>query len=104
MVLYLLENEDVAIHLSELESLLEEALFLKGFQHRNVLGTVGIVWRTGDRPVIILPYMSRGSLKSLVQTPDAVCAKASYIHYLSPVNAYIVYDKNTPTQCNKASV
>lgn len=66
------ESEDVGIHLSALEDFLEEACFLKGYKHKNVLGTVGIVWKRGDRPMIILPYMAKGSLRNLVKSQTLV--------------------------------
>ena len=52
---------------------LDEACFLTGFKHPNILNTLGVVWKEGDRPKVILPYMELGDLCSLVRRTDMVC-------------------------------
>lgn len=70
---YLLETEEV--NQEKLEAFLDEACFLKGYRHANILTTIGVVWREGDRPKVVLPYMELGDLCSLVRRPDRVRKK-----------------------------
>ena len=57
----------------KLKMFLDEACFLTGFKHPNILNTLGVVWKEGDRPKVILPYMELGDLCSLVRRTDMVC-------------------------------
>ena len=43
-----------------------------GCKHINILSTIGVVWNSGERPVVILPYMARGDLCSLLKRPEVV--------------------------------
>ena len=55
-----IEEEDIV-------SLLREARIMSEFNHINVLTIVGVVWQKGDPPLIVLPYMGKGSLLSLIR-------------------------------------
>ena len=55
-----------------LEDFLREATFLSHDSHVNLFVTIGVVWRTGDRPYVILPYMAKGDLHTLVKKEDLV--------------------------------
>ena len=46
----------------EVDSILEEGLKLKHFQHQNVLSLIGVCVEASSAPYIITPFMSNGSL------------------------------------------
>lgn len=65
-------TDSVEIDQFQLEDFLEEACFVVGCKHINILSTIGVVWNSGERPVVILPYMARGDLCSLLKRPEVV--------------------------------
>ena len=56
----------------EINSLLREAYIMSQFDHINVLTIVGVIWQKGDPPLIVLPYMGKGSLLDLIAKQDVV--------------------------------
>ena len=58
--------------MEELEAFLAEGTLMIDFKHENVMALVGVVWEEGDRPLVILPFMENGDLKSLIQSPEVV--------------------------------
>ena len=44
------------------DSLMEESIKMKSFDHPNVLGLIGVCIDAGPAPYIVIPYMSDGSL------------------------------------------
>ena len=71
---------------SEIDKIMEESLKMKRFEHRHVMGLVGVCLDAGPAPYIIMPYMANGSLhsylkkerKSLVLREDANADTVSY--------------------------
>ena len=57
--------------LKEVGGFLEEAVMMKDFNHRNVLSLIGIVMKD-SRPLVVLPYMEHGDLKSYIKDPSKV--------------------------------
>ena len=55
------------INIADMEEFLQEAAFMKYYKHINVLKPLGVVWRDGDRPQVVLPYMAQGDLCSLLK-------------------------------------
>ena len=55
-----------------LEDFLREATILLHDSHLNLLVAIGVAWRTGDRPFVILPYMAKGDLHTLLKMEDMV--------------------------------
>jgi len=55
-----------------LKGFLEEAMFLAEYEHVNILTTLGVMWKAGDRPYVVLPYMAKGDLCKLLQKQDLV--------------------------------
>ncbi|XP_072025124.1 hepatocyte growth factor receptor-like [Amphiura filiformis] len=45
---------------------LEEALIMKDFDHPNVLGLIGLTFDPNGSPIVVLPYMKHGDLRSLL--------------------------------------
>lgn len=62
-----------------LEGFLHEASFLKGYRHVNVLTPIGVVWRAGNRPQVVLPFMDKGDLCDLIKKPDIVSLASPYL-------------------------
>lgn len=69
------------ISLKELEEFLEEAIKLKDKKHKNILPTVGVIWKKGDKPYIVLPYMSNGPLHQLLRKPQLVWTTEIIVKY-----------------------
>ncbi|XP_033647397.1 hepatocyte growth factor receptor-like [Asterias rubens] len=45
---------------------LQEGLLMKNFDHPNVLGLIGLTFNPDGQPVVVLPFMPNGDLKSYV--------------------------------------
>ena len=63
-------TDDIGIE--HIEEFLAEAAFMKHYNHVNILKPLGVVWSDGDRPQVILPYMAKGDLCSLIRKPEVV--------------------------------
>ena len=50
------------------EQLVKESLQMKSFQHRNVMGMLGVCLDAGPCPYLVLPYMTNGDLLSYLKT------------------------------------
>ncbi|XP_078578404.1 hepatocyte growth factor receptor-like [Branchiostoma floridae x Branchiostoma japonicum] len=50
-----------------LNTFLREGIMMRQFNHRNVLGLVGICLHHGEPPMIIIPYMKNGDLLNFVR-------------------------------------
>ena len=50
------------------EQLVKESLQMKSFQHRNVMGMLGVCLDAGPAPYLVLPYMTNGDLLSYLKT------------------------------------
>ena len=47
---------------TDVDSLMEETIRMKQFNHSNVLGLLGVCVDAGSAPYVVLPYMANGSL------------------------------------------
>lgn len=45
-----------------IDEIMEESLKLKGFEHKNIMGLIGVCAESRPSPYIIMPYMKNGSL------------------------------------------
>ena len=52
----------------EVEQLARESLQMKDFQHRNVMGMIGVCLDAGPAPYLVLPYMKNGNLLSYLKS------------------------------------
>ena len=68
--LVIVATDDIGIE--HIEEFLAEAAFMKHYNHVNILKPLGVVWSDGDRPQVILPYMAKGDLCSLIRKPEVV--------------------------------
>ncbi|XP_066304714.1 uncharacterized protein [Branchiostoma lanceolatum] len=50
-----------------LNTFLREGIMMRQFNHRNVLGLVGICLHQGEPPMIIIPYMKNGDLLNFIR-------------------------------------
>lgn len=60
-------------------SFLKEATLMKDFDHPNVLSLVGIVYDQESMPMVVLPFMEHGDVKSLIRKDDQVKNRLSQI-------------------------
>ena len=47
---------------SKVDSIMDESLKMKHFDHPNVLGLIGVCLDAGPAPYMVMPYMANGSL------------------------------------------
>lgn len=55
-----------------LEAFLKEGMLMKDFDHKNVLSLIGVAFADNGLPMIILPYMGNGNLKTFISNPQAM--------------------------------
>ena len=55
----------------EIGSFLEEAMVMRDFDHANVLSLIGVALK-GDQPLVVLPFMQHGDLKTYIKDPSKV--------------------------------
>ena len=60
---------DITLDHNTLEDFLREGLIMRDFTHQNVLSLIGVAVADHGMPMIVLPFMSNGSLKSYVMKP-----------------------------------
>lgn len=51
----------------KLEQFLSEAVVLRGHDCINIMSTIGVCFPDNSLPVIVLPYMANGDLKSFLR-------------------------------------
>ena len=56
---------------NDIESIKEETLKMSQFDHINVLSLIGVCLDAGPAPLIIMPFMSNGSLLSYLKKERA---------------------------------
>ena len=52
---------------SDVDSIVQESIKMKYFDHLNVLSLIGICLDLGDAPCIVMPFMDEGSLLSYLK-------------------------------------
>ena len=56
-----------AFSAKDITDLIEESLKMKAFEHKNVLGLIGVCIDAGTAPYLVMPYMLNGSLLSYLR-------------------------------------
>ena len=56
-----------------MEAFFGEAMVMKDFEHENVLSLIGVSIK-GSQPLVVLPYMEHGDLKTYIREPTRVCS------------------------------
>ena len=76
-----------------MESFLKEGVMMKNFDHPHVLRLLGVSMNEGDFPMVILPYMANGDLRSYVKDKSRVssCLLSSGQCYIVMHSEHIVY-------------
>ncbi len=64
---------------SKVDSIMDESLKMKHFDHPNVLGLIGVCLDAGPAPYMVMPYMANGSL----------------LHYLKKERPHVVLSAET---------
>ena len=57
---------------SAMESFLKEGLVMKNFSHPHVLQLMGIAFDSNGHPMMVLPFMAKGDLRSYVKNKEQV--------------------------------
>ena len=57
--------------MKEISSFLEEAMVMRDFDDANVLSLIGVALK-GQQPLVVLPYMMHGDLKTYIKDPSKV--------------------------------
>ncbi|XP_077993212.1 hepatocyte growth factor receptor-like [Glandiceps talaboti] len=80
--------QDVAVKTlkdnSELEDIrrfLSEGLLMKDFSHNNVLSLIGVCIKNNGYPMIVLPYMEKGDLKTFLENPNKTFVWSQLLTY-----------------------
>lgn len=55
-----------------LRTFVDEALLMRTFRHDHVLTMLGISFDIYGQPLVILPYLGKGDLRSYLQNPSNV--------------------------------
>ena len=63
---------DKAAETEMVELFLREAVTMKDFRHPHVLALTGVSFEEDDSPMVVLPYMANGDLRSYIQQPARV--------------------------------
>ena len=62
----------------EVEDFIAESAIMLDFHHPNVLSLVGVIFDTTDHlPVIVLPFMAHGDLRSYLRSKRALTSSSS---------------------------
>ena len=61
------------------ENFLKEGVIMKNFQHPHVLQLLGVVVGPSNEPMVVLPFMSSGDLRTYVKDKKKVG-----VHWSSP--------------------
>ena len=62
--------EEKEMRFEDLENFLAEGTLMINFKHENVLSLVGVVSVTGERPLVVLPYMENGDLCTFLKRDE----------------------------------
>ena len=72
-------TDDREMSFEDMEDFLKEGTLMLDFKHANVLSLVGVVSEEGERPLVILPYMENGDLRTFIKRDGLVCTSYSNV-------------------------
>ena len=61
---------------------IEEAMLMKNFDHLNVLSLLGLTFDPQGSPLVVLPFMHNGDLRSFLRKDDIVSEAFSVFCFL----------------------
>ncbi|XP_070557610.1 hepatocyte growth factor receptor-like isoform X2 [Ptychodera flava] len=67
--------------IDDVRKFLEEGIMMKDFKHPNVLSLIGVCIDDDDCPMIVLPYMKHGDLKSFIEKPERELTVGKLVTY-----------------------
>lgn len=56
------------------ELFLREAVLMRGFKHPHVLGVIGVTFDPDGSPMVVLPFMANGDMRTYIMNSKLVCA------------------------------
>ncbi|KAF6034525.1 MST1R [Bugula neritina] len=62
-------------------SFLKEAILMSNFKHANVIGLIGVVYPESGMPIVVLPFMQHGDIRSLLHKDDEVFVLGDLLHF-----------------------
>ena len=62
--------EEKEMRFEDLENFLAEGTLMINFKHENVLSLVGVVSVVGERPLVVLPYMENGDMRTFLKRDE----------------------------------
>lgn len=57
---------------SQVEQFLEEGMLMVNLKHVNILSLIGVAYEKGSFPMVVVPFMANGDLKTFIQRDDMV--------------------------------
>ena len=60
---------DITLDHTSYEDFLKEGLLMRDFSHPNVLSLTGVAIADHGMPMIVLPFMANGNLKTYIMKP-----------------------------------
>lgn len=85
----------------DIDGILQEAFIMSKFCHMNVLSIIGVVWKPGDPPLVVLPFMGKGSLLELVRASGTVRYRTLKKQLLNGGLMFISYCYFFPSDCQR---
>ncbi|CAL1528850.1 unnamed protein product [Lymnaea stagnalis] len=73
--------QDPMAYSIDLLGFVQEAVFMKDFQHPNVLGLVGLAEKEPGVPYVILPFMEKGDLLTYIRDPTVTITLRDVIKF-----------------------
>lgn len=80
-------SDEEQVNSETVEAFLEEGLIMKDFSHRNVLTLLGVAIGQGGLPMIVLPFMQHGNLKTYISNPTLMVGD-EFVDVPLTLNAY----------------
>ncbi|KAF6034527.1 MST1R [Bugula neritina] len=75
-------------------SFLKEAMLMSNFKHANVLSLIGVVYAESGMPIVVLPFMQHGDIRSLLHKDDEVFVLGDLLHFAMQIARGMEYLSN----------
>lgn len=66
-----------------MEAFLKEGIVMKNFNHPHVLSLLGLCLGYKKEPMVILPFMANGDLRSYIKVKNRVCMDDMVLNIVS---------------------
>ena len=88
-------NLDIKTNVDEAMAFLKEAAIMSEFEHPNVLSLIGVVLRSRT-PLIVLPYMEYGDLRTYISDTTRVSITDTHTHIHTHIHTHTHTHTHTP--------